>query len=172
MRDESPSRRVIDRTGTVLTLCATLALAFGMLVYLSERDARQVLLMPTLLALGSGPLFGPLGAWLPSFVHPFAFSLLTAAARPRAAAPAYGACVAWWLVNLAFEVGQLAPVSRVVAHELPRLIGDGLPTRVLSAYLVQGRCDIGDVLAATAGALAAAAVLHRTHQLREAHHAH
>ena len=35
------------------------------------------MLLPVWPRLGGGALFGPLGQWLPSFVHPFAFSLLT-----------------------------------------------------------------------------------------------
>lgn len=73
-----------------------LALAAGLLVYAADRDPARAMLFPSFAALHSGPVFGAVGSWLPSFVHPLAFSLFTVAAmRPRARPP-YGVCAAWW----------------------------------------------------------------------------
>lgn len=131
----------------VFLAAACSALATGVLVYVADRvSAPPALIAP--FVLGSvGPLFGAAGQWLPSFVHPFAFALLTAATRPRDAPPAYDACFAWWAVNVIFEIGQ---------HPQFRFL--------------RGTFDVGDILAATLGAFAAAAVIRLARRL-EGHHA-
>lgn len=145
------------------------ALALGLLVYLTERDPARVMLMPAVAVLSTGALFGSAGAWLPSLVHPFAFSLFSAAAmRPRPSPP-YAVCAAWWAVNLGFEAAQHPRLSAPIAAALQHAGGDLAPVRMLSAYLVQGGFDSADLLASTAGALAAAAVLWLSHR-RESDH--
>jgi hypothetical protein len=145
-----------------------LALALGMGVYMSERNAAGVTLLPTIAVLHTGPLFGAIGQSLPSFVHPFAFSLFTAAAMGPTGSPAYRACAGWWAVNVAFEMGQHPQVSVVIARALYDADGDTWPmwlTRPLSNYLLRGTFDVGDLAAATGGALAAAGVLCLIHRL-------
>lgn len=112
-----------------------------------------------------------LGQWLPSFVHPFAFSLLTAAAGPASPRPVYGACALWWSVNVAFEAGQHPRVGASLAELLGTAFGDAPPASWLSGYLLHGVFDVGDIAAATLGALAAAGVLRLFHRV-EAPHAH
>lgn len=130
----------------VLVAVACSALATGLIVYVADRASTPPALIAPFVLGSVGPLFGSIGQWLPSFVHPFGFSLLTAATRPRDAAPAYDACLAWWAVNVIFETGQ---------H--PQF------------HLLRGTFDVGDLLAATLGALAAAAVI-RLVRRQEEHH--
>jgi hypothetical protein len=159
-------------TGPALfAVTGCLALAVGLLVYMADRNAGQAALFPAIAALHTGPIFGVIGAWLPSFVHPFAFSLFTAAVLPRTASPAYGGCVAWWAVNIAFEAAQHPQVSGHVAASLQLVFGPTWLTRALSNYFLRGTFDVGDIVAATAGALTAAGVLHLIHCL-ETRHAH
>lgn len=148
----------------LLVVMGCLALAVGLLVYVADRDATRVWLLPHSAVLHGGPLFGALGDWLPSFVHTLAFSLLSAAALRRKAAPAYGTCAAWWAVNLAFEAAQHPQIRDRLAGVL-RLAGgpDGW-TDALTGYFSGGTFDVGDIAAATAGALAAAAALWLVHQ--------
>ena len=93
-----------------LAALGCLALAAGTLVYLTDRDPSRAALIPAIPALAGLGLFGGPGAWLPSFVHPFAFSLFTAAIQPARRSPAYWACALWWAINVAFEIAQ-APTS-------------------------------------------------------------
>lgn len=144
-----------------------IALALGLLVYAADRDPTRALLFPAFAALHAGPLFGAVGSWLPSFVHPFSFSLFTAAALLPAARPAYGACAAWWAVNVGFEIAQHADFSGVIADALHRAVGHAALTDALANYLLRGSFDRADLLAATAGSLAAAAVLARLHSSRQ-----
>jgi hypothetical protein len=136
-----------------------------MLVYATDRDPIHVMLLPTIASLHTGPIFGGIDPWLPSFVHPLAFSLFTAAALQRSASPAYGACAAWWAVNIAFEVGQHVQISGRVAESVQLVLGQTWLARALSNYFLRGTFDVGDIAAATAGALTAAAVLHLVHRL-------
>jgi hypothetical protein len=154
----------------LLPAIGSLALVLGTLVYVTDRDAAHALLFPKILALHTGPIFGVLGPWLPSFVHPFAFSLFTAAALQRSASPAYGACAAWWAVNIAFEAGQHAQISGRLVESLHLVFGHTWLTRMLSSYFLRGGFDVADIVAVTAGALAAAVVLYLAHP-SEARHA-
>ena len=148
-----------------------LALAVGALVYLADRDPARVMALPSFAVLGTAPLFGAVGGWLPSFVHTFAFSLFSAAAWPRAGRPAYGACALWWAVNLALEAAQQPQWRAALAGALPSGLDTVAPLSYLARYAQQGRFDPADLLAITAGALAAAGVLYRVHQLQEIRHA-
>ena len=166
---------VVERAGRrqiALRLgAAFLALATGLLVYLVDRDASRSLLIPTIAALAHLSTFGVLGQWLPSFVHPLAFSLFTAAAlAPRLSVP-YGVCLAWGAVNVAFELGQHPQISGRLAELLHVGLGHGLAANALSNYLVRGTFDTGDIAAALLGAMAAAIVLSLTQTVTEASHA-
>ena len=150
------------RLPALLVLMSCLALGLGLLVYLADRHAADSLLWPRFAARGTGPLFGVIGQWLPSFVHPFAFSLLSAAAMRRplsSARAAYSICALWWAVNLAFELGQHSRFSAPIAEALQFGLGQNALTMAISRYLLRGRFDWGDVMALSVGALAAAAVL-------------
>jgi hypothetical protein len=121
-----------------------------------RRDARGPALLAALALLpGAAVYLGDRGAafeaWLPSLVHPFAFSLLAAASLPRRARWHLAACAAWCVINLLFEAGQHAAWSPLLASWL----GDGL----LADYFVHGTFDLADVAAIVAGSLLAAACL-------------
>jgi len=149
----------------LLVALGCLALAVGLLVYMADRDATRVWLLPHGAVLHGGPLFGALGGWLPAFVHPFAFSLFSAATLRRKAVPAYRACAAWWAVNLLFEAAQHPHIQDRLAKLLP--LADG--PDVLANYCRSGTFDAGDVVAATAGALAAALTLCLVHHWETRH---
>jgi hypothetical protein len=136
-----------------------IALALGLLVYAADRDPARAMLFPAFAALHTGPLLCAAGSWLPSLVHPFAFSLFTAAALSPATRPAYGACAAWWALNIGFEIAQHARFGGAVAEALHRVLGRSAVTDALANYGLRGSFDPADIVAATAGSLAAAAVL-------------
>jgi hypothetical protein len=160
------------RQPAILALIASLALALGLVVYLADRDATSAMLIPNIAAFGHGNLFGALGQRLPSFIHPFSFSLFTAAVLSPRPTPRYGACIAWGAVNVAFEVGQHPLVS---ARLTEVLLGPlhGLPlVEPLARYFVRGTFDWGDIAAALLGMVSAGVVLHFTCRGEEDEHAH
>src|SRR5882724_8375788 len=91
-----PARPVVpDRAWVRPALLAAIgsaALAVGILVYLADRTASRAVLIPDIALFTGHHPFGVLGQWLPSFLHPFAFSLFTAAALKPGAAARNGAC--------------------------------------------------------------------------------
>lgn len=144
--------------GLHLATIAALALTTGVLVYLSDRDSTRALLMPALPAWVSGHRFGVLGLWLPSFLHTFAFSLLTVVLLPAHSRWCVGACGAWAAINLLFEFGQHPRLSPPLAQMLHSGLGDGRISTALAAYFLRGTFDVGDIAAAALGAVAALAL--------------
>jgi len=159
-----------EHWGRAITICviAGLGLSIGALVYLTDRAAYSHSLLPRFASLQRRHLFGVVGPWLPSFLHTFSFSLLTAAARSPAKSPAYGACAAWCTVNLVFELGQHPKVSQRLADLVLRTFGDTAPSRWTSNFFIRGTFDVNDIAAAVAGGLAAAGLLHLVHSPRRA----
>jgi hypothetical protein len=159
----------MNRGTEAVLLAATggLALAIGLLVYLTDRGVSHAVLIPTIGALAGSNLFGALGQWLPGFVHPFAFSLFTAAALPSWSAWRYGACAAWCAVNVAFELGQHPSVSARLADALHDIFGPTSLTQTLASYFLHGTFDVGDIGAAVLGAFAAAGLLFLLRRISE-----
>lgn len=147
------------RSAAALSAIAFVALALGLVVYLTDRDQSHATLIPAIGALAGSNLFGALGQWIPSFVHPFAFSLFSAATCSLRGIAGYGACVAWWAVDVAFEVAQHPGLKRAVAEAAAEVLGHSWPARLLSNYVLHGTFDVADLIAATAGAVAAASIL-------------
>jgi hypothetical protein len=146
-----------------LAAAGFLALALGVLVYLADRDPAHAALIPAIPRLGSLQLFGTVGGWLPSLLHPFAFALLTAALQPSGASPAYWACALWWAIGVAFEAAQAPAIGSALRPMLDLL---PLPSEWIAAvgrYMSLGTFDAADVIATTAGACAAAAALRSIH---------
>ena len=153
----------------LLVLMGCFGLALGLLVYLTDRDALHAALIPAVPALAGGNLFGAFGQWLPSFAHPFAFSLFTAAAHRSSASPAYWACAMWCAVNVAFEAAQYPGTSLAIAESLEGGLGRSWLTYSLSNYVLRGTFDVGDLVAAALGALAAAGTLYVVHRVGVTH---
>jgi len=153
----------------LLAAVGSLGLALGALVYATDRDSANAMLFPAFATLATDPVFGAVGPWLPSFIHPFAFSLLTAAAVRRSTSPGYGACAAWWAVNMVFEFAQHPQLSGPFAEAVNALFGPSWLSRALSNYALRGSFHVDDLVAATAGALAAAGVLALVHRLEIRH---
>jgi hypothetical protein len=156
MRFDCPARRLPTRNGALhgaraCVAAALLALALGALVYATDRD-------PVSTARQGPPLFGALGGWLPDFVHPFAFGLLSAVWLSRRPWPAYGACAAWFTVDALFEIGQHAAVAPALAHAVSAVPGVG---GGLAGFFMHGTFDPLDLVAAGAGTLAAVAFVQR-----------
>jgi hypothetical protein len=156
----------------ILTASASFTLILGVLVYLFDRPPSSAVLIPTIGLFFRHNVFGVLGQWLPSFVHPFAFGLFSAVALgPCAASWRYGACAIWCAINVGFEVGQHAAFKSQWVETLHTGAGDWVMMRSVLNYLLHGTFDSGDVFAVVLGALAAAALLRHTDRRREIHHA-
>ena len=160
----SPTRALVS--------VALSALLVGLFPYLTDRPAGSAWLIPTIAWLQGMNSFGRAGLWLPSFAHPFAFSLLTAMALPVYAGWRYGACLGWFAVNAVFELGQLPRVAAWLADSTNQARGHSQLTQALIRYFMQGSFGIDDLGAAAAGALCAALVLRLSGAITRDNHAH
>jgi hypothetical protein len=129
--------------------------ALGALVYALDRPAGSTPLSSALWALRVWPdySFGRLGDHLPTFAHPFAFSVLTAVwLGPSWRAKA---CLVWLATNAVFELGQHAEAARAVADLLPHALERVALVDALASYLRNGTFDVLDLVSIGAGAAAA-----------------
>jgi len=139
-----------------LALISLGALALGALVYVVDRPAVTVYLLPHAwsLARGHHPWFGSLGGHLPEFVHVYAFILLTLAVSPGRAR-ALPICAFWWAVDSLFEIGQHPTLAPRIAASLPEWF-QRIPILDHTAnYFLHGTFDPGDLLAIALGTLVA-----------------
>jgi hypothetical protein len=139
------------------TVLGALALAIGLLVYLTGRDAAHAQWIPAVPALAGTLSFGTAGAWLPSLVHVLGFGLLTAALVPASVRTA--TCAAWCAVDRAFELGQHSQMAPLLSGWLLQLPVSVPGADALGRYFSRGTFDPRDLLACVAGAVLAAAIL-------------
>ena len=150
-----------------LLVIAAFALVLGTCVYITDRPAGQAMWIPSVRPFAGLELFGPFGAWLPSFVHPFAFGLFTAALIRRPGGGCYAACAAWGVVDVAFEFGQRVAFKSQLLDALHGPAGRNMLLRPILVYLHHGTFDQGDVIAVVAGATAAGALLFMANRIAD-----
>lgn len=134
---------------------AMLLLAAGVAVYLLDRGG-DVYFVPNWLAHDAPlPVFGAVGEHLPTFVHTFAFIVITAVALwpwPRLL-PAI--CATWVAIECAFEIGQAESVAARLAGTVPAWF-DGVPfLEAATVYFASGTFDPFDILSIGLGAVMA-----------------
>ncbi len=147
-----------DRRTALTEIALALAVfTVGVAIYMLDRPAGSAYLLPPAVSLAAGGFlwFGNVGLWLPSFVHVFVFSLLTAALLPATRNAAVASCLAWWAIDSLFEVGQHPAFASSLATVVSPWL-DGLPViGNAPQYFVLGTFDPADLVAAALGALAA-----------------
>lgn len=147
------------------------ALALGAFIYGHDRPPQAAWLLPAWLqSAGAGSVrwLGSAGDWLPSFLHAFAFALLTASVvAPPVPAPRHAravqrtprgvvaACIGWWLVDSAFELGQHPDLSHAIAEALPAAWARIPVLDHVGSSLTRGTFDLADLAAIAVGAVAA-----------------
>ena len=156
---------------TLLAATGGVALSVGILVYLADRPGSHAGFIPEIAMFSGLNLFGKIGQWLPSFVHPFSFSLFTAAVLKPGVAVRIGASTFWGAVNVAFEVGQHPALHSRWIDAMHRGAGDWAIPRSVLNYFLHGTFDPCDLDAAMLGALAAGVLLHFADRCQGAHHA-
>ena len=146
---------------------AAVALAGGMAIYLLARDPQRVYFLAGWWSHRPlhGAFFATVGAWLPSLVHAYVLSLLTAALLRPTRGAVFGACLMWYAIDTLFELGQHPALSPLVASALPKWFAHVPVLDQAGRYFLFGTFDVRDLLAIAAGALAAAltsfAALHK-----------
>jgi len=146
------------------------ALGVGALVYVVDRPEGATAL-PQNLAFFQPTvrLFGVLGQSLPSFVHVFAFSVLTTALLGASRRAAIAACAGWVLVNAAFEFGQYPAIAACLSQLTPAWF-ENIPILARAkGYFLYGTFDPMDLLFIALGALAAYLLMKRMQLWRTSH---
>jgi hypothetical protein len=136
------------------------ALTIGVLVYLLDRRPEQIYFIPQWLAntVKGNSFVGTLGDYLPTFVHVYAFILLTMAiVVPLQQYRRYlvSVCVFWFSMDSLFEIAQVDTIARVIAAGVPAWF-EGIPFLENTAqYFLASTFDVLDLVSIGAGALAA-----------------
>lgn len=131
-------------------------LLLGTLVYVLDRPADSVPFLTTLslVHLTSG-FFGQVSDSLPTFSHVFAFSLLTVAWLGGRRQTGLLACLAWFSVDTAFELGQHPQIAEHLVQRIPSWF-EGVPILELAdSYFLSGTFDPWDLVSIAVGAAAA-----------------
>ncbi len=149
------------RPATLGACAAITSLLVGLLVYLIDRQGDAYFLpVGVAFATAQPPLFGSVGAYLPSFLHVYAFILLTVICLPPRRALVLVACGAWFAVECFFEAGQHPALQALFTGFVPAWF-DAAPLLEASAgYFLLGHFDPLDILAAGLGATAAWLTIH------------
>ena len=143
----------------------SVALWVGLFVYLTDRPVGEIYFIwkaniPATFFQGFPDLFRGLGGSLPSFLHVFSFSLLTAGLFPCRRRGWAVLCAVWLFVDCLFEVGQKYPAW--TSAMIPRWF-EAVPFLENSRnYFFRGTFDYLDLVASVAGAAAACSVLYFT----------
>ena len=160
MRDgEYKKRRVMGTRATVRQVFAAVAaLALGAAFYVANRPAAHSYLLTSASRFFGRPvqLPGGIGGSFPSFLHVFAFTLLTTAALSRHTVRASAAvAAAWCATDALFEFGQHPAVAPLIAAALPEWFA-GVPLlENAGSYFLRGTFDPIDLAATMVGAAVA-----------------
>ena len=147
----------IPRSRIIQAAPASIALLVGIILYLLDRQTDSVYFMAHWMVLGenSRPVFGAIGNHLPTFIHVYAFILLTAIFVTQSRAYALPICIFWFIIDSLFEIAQVSTIAQWIARHVPNWF-DVIPfLDNASDYFRAGTFDILDILSIAAGTLAA-----------------
>ena len=133
------------------------ALSVGVLIYAFDRQPEFIYFLPGWLSLNSQPggLFGSIGYYLPTFLHVYAFILLTAVVAVPSITKLIPVCLAWFTLDTLFEVAQIDPIAQWLAIHTPAWFA-GIPfLENTSNYFLFGTFDVVDLMSIAAGTVAA-----------------
>ena len=102
----------MTRPGEILAI-AIRALGVGVQVYVLDRQPEFTYFLSDWLSLKSqiNGLLGSIGYYLPTFIHVYAFILLTVVVAVPSITTLIPVCLAWFTLDTLFEVAQLTRPS-------------------------------------------------------------
>jgi hypothetical protein len=133
------------------------AMCVGVFVYVSDRQPEFVYFLPTWLSLESqlAGLFGSIGNSLPTFIHVYAFILLTVVVAVPSITKLIPVCLGWFTLDSLFEVAQSNPIAHWIGSHTPAWF-NGVPLLENTAdYFLMGTFDVLDLFSIATGTLAA-----------------
>lgn len=141
----------------VLLTAAVGALAVGSFVYICDRNPDHVYLLSDQVSLNNvyGNVFGLIGNHLPTFVHVYAFTLLTVAVAVPSICKLPTVCLTWFTIDSLFEIGQIDPIAHWIGYHTPQAFSAIPVLNNIENYFLHGTFDVIDVLSIVLGTLAA-----------------
>lgn len=146
-----------NRSDALQLTTAVLALGIGVLVYLLDRQPDNVYFIPDWVSIAGSlnPIFGQIGNHLPTFIHVYAFILLTVIIMSPSPAMVFWICVTWFSVDSLFEIAQLTPIANWIAEHVPASFA-GIPfLENTDSYFLTGTFDFLDLISIAMGTVAA-----------------
>ena len=161
----------MNRANRAQVVLALGVLILGTAVYFLDRPWQQTIFVPGDLSLFhlTPAVFGFIGQSLPTFAHVFAFCLLTAALLAGGKKAAMTVCLGWFLVDVAFELGQHSALAPALSTLTPPWFAHLPILDQTASYFLDGTFDPLDLLAIASGALAAYVVIQRSTRWRMSH---
>lgn len=148
----------MNRRDVARIMLGIVGLGLGILIYLLDRPADLVYFMPDNHPYFTGymTVFGGLGQHLPTFLHPFSFSLITAGVLACRST----LCIAlislgWFAINIIFELGQATTTSTWLMEYIPTWFDGIIVLENTTNYLQYGTYDPKDILSIAIGSLIA-----------------
>ena len=141
----------------ILILIGLAALLVGGVIYLTDRPSESIYFLPVWHTSSSWQinLFGSIGNYLPTFLHTFAFILLTTVCLLPSKRMLILICTAWLVIDTLFEIAQSEPIAQWIAISLGNHF-DGLPVlENLVPYFLNGVFDFSDIYSIAVGTVAA-----------------
>lgn len=140
----------------ILAVLACAVFMLGAMTYVLERPTDAVPFFSAIsLAHLLSSVFGPIGESLPTFAHVFALSVLTTVWLGGDKRAAVSACLNWFAVDTAFEIGQHPQIAEWVAQFIPRWFQRLPILEQADAYFLSGTYDTWDLVSIAVGAAAA-----------------
>ena len=142
-------------------MVAAMLLAVGLLVYLLDRPADRIYFIPDgwKFAMGAGQVFGPVGAYLPTFVHVVVFVLISSVLLAPWHFRNMSICLLWFGIDSLFELAQHEAIATRVADIVPSWFEGVIFLENTSSYFLAGTFDPLDLLSIALGSIAAYLVL-------------
>jgi hypothetical protein len=106
------------------------------------------------------PLFVTLGNSLPTFIHVFAFSLMTAGLVDSQKKSYLIVCLSWFVIDVFFELGQC--FANNIIPIIPGWFSDIIFLENTKDFFLHGKFDFIDLLSIALGSIAAYTLLIKT----------
>lgn len=157
----------MNRRDVIRIMLGIAGLGLGALIYLVDRPPELVYFISENNSFYTGymTVFGSLGQHLPTFLHPFSFSLITAGVLVCHSTR----CIAlvglvWFAIDLIFELGQTTSVSTALVEYIPAWFDQVVVLENMIDYLNFGTYDLKDVVSIAIGSLIAFVINHHLNQ--------
>lgn len=145
------------RVNVFLLTAALGMLTLGVLVYLLDRQPETIYFMPEWLLLTDSfsPVFGILGDQLPTFIHVYAFILLTFVVLSPSLRMLVPICMGWFVLDCILELAQISIFAQLIANHIPSWFA-GIPFLENTAgYFLSGTYDLMDIVSIAMGTVVA-----------------